>query len=142
MSYGVFTDKAQIPTDAAIATAVGEALRHWQTLIDYVNSHYKTSQELKFYGVNYGWALRIKKSGKALLALYPGNDYFTVLVILNSNQLNQVMQLDLDPYIMTTIQQASLIIEGKWLFFKITPASQINIMHNIEELIKIRASKK
>jgi len=142
MSYGVFIDKTHIPTDAEIDMAVGEAWRHWQTLLDFVNSHYKTSRELKFYGVNYGWALCFKKSGKALLALYPGNDYFTVLVILNSNQLNQATQLDLDPYIMTTIQQASLIIEGKWLFLKITPLSQINIIHNIEELIKIRASIK
>ena len=65
MSKGFFTDKTVKPDFTDIINVIGSAGEDWGILHKYLTEDLKLKGEFKFYGVNYGWALRFTKSGKS-----------------------------------------------------------------------------
>lgn len=135
MSKGFFTDKTVKPDFADILNVIGSAGADWDMLLKYLTGDLKLKGEFKFYGVNYGWALRFTKSGKSVAALYPGKDYFTVQVILNKNQIERALSEITDAVIIKTINDTEQIYEGKWIFLTINGATD---MKEIIKMIQIR----
>ena len=82
MGIGIFTDKSHPPTMKQILDALGDQRSAWEAFVTFVRAKYSSQEEWKFYGKNYGWALRFRKSGKALLSLYPAEESSIVQVIL------------------------------------------------------------
>ncbi len=76
MSKGVFTDKSHKPTENEIFNALETKKILWTKLLDFIKMHYRSNGEYAFYGKNYSWAFRFKKSGKALISLYPNDNCF------------------------------------------------------------------
>lgn len=118
MSKGAFTDKTSRPTTEAIQTELGKTYALWNSLTDYL-AKVKLKGEMKFYGVNYGWALRFTKSGKSVVALYPAHEAFTVQIILNKAQTEAALQSNVSHAIISLIEQTEAIHEGKWLYTEI-----------------------
>lgn len=131
MSKGFFTDKTSKPVEPDIQKAIGEAVHNWNFLSDFLINELKAKGEYKFYGVNYGWALRYNKSGKSVIALYPGKDGFTIQIILNKNQVDAALSNDLDARIIQKINNTESICEGKWVYLQIDKDS------NVEDIIKL-----
>ena len=139
MSKGFFTDKTSKPTDSDIINIIGKARNNWDSLSHYVKTELNLKGDFKFYGINYGWALRFNKSGKSIIALYPDKNCFTVQVILNKNQVKSALSEDLDIEIVKIIRDTESIHEGKWIYLKIDNAAEIK---DIIKLINIRISVK
>lgn len=135
MSKGFFTNKNSKPTDAELIDIVGRAKNKWESLIYYLTDDLHLKGELKFYGINYGWALRFNKSGKSVIALYPNEDCITVQIILNNNQTNKAFSSDLSPKIIQIINDTETICEGKWIYLNIDEDTEIN---DIVKLIDLR----
>ena len=136
MSYGIYTDRKQRPTEDEVAKIVSSKYDLWKNLITFINRKYKTKSEYKFYGKNYGWALRFNKSGKSLIAFYPGNNEFTVQIILNKEQIYKALKSEISKKIISIIKSTSFVHEGKWLFIRITNKNDLN---EIKTLLQIRA---
>src|SRR5271157_2788915 len=64
MSWGIFIDKNYKPTIEDTYNTLSISKPLFVYLVNYIESNFKTHYELKFYGKNYGWALRFNKSGK------------------------------------------------------------------------------
>lgn len=71
MSKGIFTDKNHIPGQSEVAEVLSTAEPLWNSLCEFIEGNYKIKGEFKFYGKNFGWALRYRKSGKVLISMYP-----------------------------------------------------------------------
>ncbi|MDR3574990.1 MAG: DUF3788 family protein [Anaerolineaceae bacterium] len=125
MPIGAYTDKNHLPSPEEIQEGLGAQWATWQELSQFVIETYKPSSEFKFYGKNYGWALRFRKSGKALLSLYPGREGFTVQMILSEDQIRRAKQNELGENSLGAIDAANPYPEGRWLFIAMQSAGDL-----------------
>ena len=116
MSIGVFTDRSKMPDARNIDGAVGLAELNWRKLNDFLATTLKLKGELKFYGVNYGWAIRYAKSGKSVVALYPDRDSFTVQIIMKRQQLTAAYEHGVSDTTKEAVNRATDFKEGRWVF--------------------------
>jgi len=135
MSKGFFTDKTFEPTDNDILNIIGKAKNNWEFLFRTITQELNLKGDFKFYGINYGWAIRFNKYGRSIIALYPNKDSFTVQIILNNKQVESALSQDLDTKIIKTINDTESIHEGKWIYLKIDNESDLK---GILKLINIR----
>lgn len=139
MSKGIFTDKEKKPDARSIGQAIGPAKKNWSTLTDFLDSELKIKGELKFYGVNYGWAVRYSKSGKSVIALYPNQDSFTVQIILNASQVRAALQQNLASRTEEIVRNTSGFREGKWIYLVVDHKTNVK---EIETLVDVRLKVK
>jgi hypothetical protein len=120
VSIGAFTDKSRMPFAADLKASVRSKLLIWEDLARFGEETCRREGEWKFYGKNYGWALRYRKAGKAFMSLYPGKDGLTVQVILTDEQVARARAFDLSDKVRTLMEGAHPYPEGRWLFIPIT----------------------
>jgi hypothetical protein len=116
MSRGVFADKEIKPSDNDIDQCLGQVKPLWDNLTCFVTDKYNVQGEFKFYGKNLGWALRYKKSGRVLIALYPGDGEYTVQIILNEEQVKNALSTDISTETRKIIAESRKFREGKWVY--------------------------
>jgi hypothetical protein len=121
MSKGIFTDKRKKPGLKEIEAAVGRALMNWKELNDFLTAAMKLKGEWKFYGVNYGWAIRYAKSGKSVVALYPDKDGFTAQVILKRPHVEAAFAKGVSAATKDAVNRATDFKEGRWVFVHVDP---------------------
>ena len=138
MSKGIFTDKNYKPTNEEVLNAISYAKPLWDNLINFIENNYKIKGEFKFYGKNFGWALRYRKSGKVLISLYPGKDEFMIQIILNGIEVENALKLNLTPETTRIIVEQPSIREGKWIYLKITPNSNLQVIQNLILVITLK----
>ena len=137
MSIGLFVDKAHPPTMEQIFEAVGPRRPAWGELTRLLREQFKAREEFKFYGRNYGWALRFRKSGKALVSLYPTGRSFTIQIILGAAETRKARGLRLGKHVERIIDEAHPYPEGRWLFIPVTSVRDIK---DVERLLMLKGS--
>ncbi len=73
-------DKERQPRMREIVASIGAKRK--ERLARFIAGNYRIKSDFAFYGKNYGWALRLRKEGKALLSVYPGKGAFTIQIVL------------------------------------------------------------
>ena len=136
MSVGAFTDKEHQPTMRAVLTVIGYKRRLWQNLTKFIANNYQVRGEFKFYGKNYGWAVRYRKGGKALVSLYPGKESFTAQIVLGQKGAKEALNLQLGRNVRKTIQEAREFPEGRWLFIKVGSDQDLQ---DVQELMAVKS---
>lgn len=136
MAIGVFADKEHRPTGEEILAAVGSSRAWWENLNRFVAENYRTREDFAFYGKNYGWALRFRKGGKALLSMYPGQDSFTVQIILGPTQAEKALSLDIGENARKIIQEAHQFAEGRWVFLRVESEQDLA---DVEQLLMVKS---
>lgn len=137
MSKGIFTDRNIKPTARMIDSAIGEAVRGWKELNDFLSTTMKLKGELKFYGVNYGWAIRYAKSGKSVIALYPAENSFTAQIIMKHEQVEAALKHRLSVETKAAMERAHNFKEGRWVYLDIGPSGDIK---DVETLVSVRVA--
>jgi hypothetical protein len=139
MSKGTFTDKDHKPAENEIFDVIAFSWPLWDNLTDFIEDNYNIKGEFKFYGKNFGWALRYRKSGRVLISLYPGNEGFMVQIILNGDEVKKALELDLDLETRKVIVETAPIREGKWIYLEMGSDTSLN---DIKKLIMVRSALK
>ena len=137
MAYGAFTDRASRPNEAEVEAVLGVAALLWNQLSAFVESSMRVRSEWKFYGKDYGWALAFKKSGRAVVSLYPNVGSFTAQVILKDDRIALITEELMIPELRAAIEGASPYAEGHWIFLAVTSPRELEV---VEKLVEIRAS--
>jgi hypothetical protein len=132
---GAFTERTTQPGEAEIESTLAGAAPLWKDLVAFVENSFRVCSDWKFYGKNYGWALAYKKSGKALVALYPGVRSFTALFILKDDQIARVPSELLIPGLRAAIDTANPYAEGRWIFLTVASEHELEVA---KKLIEIR----
>ncbi len=138
MSIGSFTDKAHQPTSEEIEAAIEPWQQAWQDLAAYVRETYAAKEDFGFYGKNYGWALRFRKGGKALLSLYPVQGGFTIQAILGEAHVAEALKLPLGEHVQQIITGAHPYPEGRWLFIPVMTAQDLD---DVKTLLAVKSSR-
>jgi hypothetical protein len=136
VSYGAFIDRTSRPSEAEVEAALEGANPLWKDLVAFVESSFRVRSDWKFYGKNYGWALAFKKSGKALVSLYPGAGSFTAQLILKDDQISVVPGELMIPELRAAIDADNPYAEGRWIFLAVVSERELRV---VKRLIEIRA---
>jgi hypothetical protein len=138
MIIGLFTDKAQRPTDAQVHEAIGPRLPLWQTLLQFIRDQYSVQEDFRFmYGEKYGWALRFRIKKRLLIALYPAQGGFTAQVILKPDAIKKAQRMKPSRNVQQAIDRAHPYPEGRWLFIPIEAKKDLR---DFQLLVELRAS--
>jgi len=136
VSYGAFTDRTSRPGEAEIEVALAGAAALWSEIVSFVEDSFRVRSDWKFYGKNYGWSLAFKKSGKALVSLYPDAGSFTAQVILKEDQIARAPSELLIPELRAAIDGANPYAEGRWVFLAVSSERELEV---VKRLVEIRA---
>lgn len=137
-SEGAFLDStAAPPSEGEIAAAVGPTWPLWQRLQAWVGATYGVSGEPLFTGREHGWALRFRRSGKALLTLAPrAEGGFRALVVIGPSHWDAVEALPLTPRVRATWTQAKPYPDGRWIFTEVPDGATVR---DLEQLIALKS---
>jgi hypothetical protein len=125
LSIGAFVDKEHQPTMEEIRALIGSKKELWENLTGFIAGNYRVRSDLTFYGKNYGWALRFRKAGKALLSMNPREGSFTVQIILGEATAEEAARLKLGKNVKKVLQNAHQFPEGRWLFVRVGSTQDI-----------------
>ena len=108
-----FIGKAEAPTDADLAAALGDAKRLWDGLIaDMADRHGVAVQEWSSYSLKAGWALRLKRGKRTILWMSPCAGSFRVMFILGGKAVVAARQSGLSARLLRIIDEAPKYAEG------------------------------
>ena len=136
MSHGAFTERASRPDEAEVEAVLGVAALLWNQLSAFVESSMRVRSEWKFYGKDYGWALAFKKSGRAVVSLYPSAGSFTAQVILKDDRIALIPEELMIPELRAAIESAKPYAEGRWIFLAVSSSRELEV---VKKLIAVRA---
>jgi len=136
MSIGIFTDKAHQPTLDEVFAAVGPKRPAWEALTQFVADNYRVPGEWKFYGKNYGWAMRFRRGSQALLSLYPGQNGFTAQIVLSEPLVEHALILKFGKNVRQTIASAREYPEGRWLFIQVRSSKDVQ---DVQQLLALKS---
>lgn len=136
MAVGKFVDKRHQPTMREIFSSIGAKRRFWERLAEFLANNYRVKTDFAFYGKNYGWALRFRKAGKALLSMYPGKGVFMVQIVLAATLAKETFDLQLGKNVGNVLKSARDFPEGRWLFIPIESERDIE---DVEKLLALKA---
>jgi hypothetical protein len=139
LAVGVFVDKQHQPAMEEILGSVGSKKDLWNKLERFVAENYRAKRDFVFYGKNYGWALRFRKAGKALLSVYPGKDSFAVQIVLRQTPAEKGSDLNLGKNVRNVLEKAHQFPEGRWLFIKVNSKQDIS---DIQRLLLLKVQPK
>lgn len=128
MSYGHFVDKTITPDEESIEATVGVKYSEWKEICSYLVLETNAKAEWKFYGKNYGWALRFTRKGRSIVALYPRVGDFYIQVILNAEQEKRVYSEISDRVLHEKLSATPTIVEGKWLYVTFLELGSVDLL--------------
>jgi hypothetical protein len=108
-----FIGRAERPTDADLAGALGATKPLWDGLIaDMAHRHDVAIQEWKSYSLKAGWALRLKRAKRTILWMAPCEGSFRVSFILGERAVLAARQSGLSARLLKIIDEAPKYPEG------------------------------
>ena len=116
MTVGHFSKRGQQPSREEIRSALGSAYPLWESLTSFVETRYQIQGKWSTWGPeNFGWGLRYRCRGKALVALYPQKDLIIAQVVLGKAQAERALGLTLGEKASQVLRDASQFRDGRWL---------------------------
>jgi hypothetical protein len=142
MPISSFAEKEHQPTMNEVFATVGSKRGLWEKLTRFVSDNFGINQgDFRFYGKNYGWALRFRKAGKALISLYPGKEGFTAQIIIGRNEAEKAFNLTLGKNARKTLEDSREFHEGRWLFIRVESDQDAGDVQQLL-IVKSRPAKK
>ena len=115
--FGAFTTKARRPTEAACRKVLARARAAWDNLLGHLAETHHLAGKLEWmYGERYGWALRFRKGGRFVTAVYPNRGRFFAQVVLGKSQVALAKKAGLPASVRKVFAAAKDYPEGRWLF--------------------------
>lgn len=135
MAISYFADKSAQPVAREIELVLGSAFPLWESLVGYLAENYQMAGDLSYGGKNYGWNLWYRKSGKALVSLYPQSGSFVAQVVLGKEQVEKALALELGAKVGGMLRDTPQLHDGKWLFIPITTQEEVR---DVEQLLLLK----
>ena len=139
MSIGYFLNKEQCPSQKEIEKTLGLTKSLWNEMVKFLIESYSNNEEFKFYGKNYGWALRFRKGSKSVASLYPNDKSFIGQIILVEKEIKATLRMNLSNTVSEVIKKATSYLEGRWLFITIKTVRDVK---EFKQLIELKFPKR
>ena len=138
MTKGHFVNHAHQPSPEDIRLALGSAHPLWERLTRFIETNYQIVGEWSTWGpAGYGWGLRYRRKGKALIALYPQKEMIIAQVVLGKTQAERALSLKLGDKVSKILKKAPQLRDGRWLHVHIHTEADAEDVERLL-LVKIR----
>ena len=122
----------QEPNYGSVREALGKAGAGWDDLVGHLAEVYSLKGSFHFmYGQRYGWALRFRRGGKLIAAMYPNRGRLTVQVVLGRAQVTMGTEMRLSSSISKVLKAAKDYPEGRWLFVPVRSREDAREMRSL-----------
>jgi hypothetical protein len=131
-------DRNHKPGKEDIYKAIGnDAKKGWDGIQKFMAKYYEIEPETVFYGSNYGWNIRYRKSGKTLCSLFPEKGSFTFLIVLGKKEVERAIEMlnEFDKTIQDIILNTEQLHDGRWLWIRVYKNEK---MEDMKKLIQIK----
>ena len=135
-------EKNQEPTEEEMLDFMGKkASAKWTKLREFLTENYDIIPETIFYGKQYGWTIRYRKSGKTLCSLFPENGGFTVQIVLGKKEVEKFEEMikEWSPKIRDLFDNTKQLHDGRWLWID---QPEVGNMRDLARLLKIKRRPK
>ena len=135
-------DKDKKPTDNDIFEYIGEKAKDaWLDLASYMQQNYEIEPETIFYGKNYGWVVRYRKSNKTLCSFFPEKNSFTFLITFGKNEVEKFLTIENDfaEEVVGIFHGTKQLHDGRWIYIRLKDGK---LVQDIAKLITIKRKPK
>jgi len=85
-------------------------------LNQFIETNYQVTGKFSTWGpAKWGWGLRYRRKGKALIALYPQKERIMAQVILGKAQAEKALSLKLGEKVSKLLRETPQLRDGRWL---------------------------
>jgi hypothetical protein len=120
MALSAFDDKASMPDDDMVVTALGDNFRLWDNIRQHLTATYgNMNEEWKFYGKGSGWTKNIKSGKRTLFMFVPMSGAFQVYFTLGEKAVAAAHSSDLPEGITKLIPDAKQCVCGSGFRFDV-----------------------
>ena len=137
MSLSIFGEKAEVPTEDALATALGESKAFWDDIekqVESVCGNY--NDEWKFYSKKAGWSFVIRGGKRTILYLIPQDMFFKANFVFGDKAVAAAQDAGLPESIIALIMETTPYAEGRSFMFDIGSLDDVDL---VGKLISIKA---
>lgn len=104
------------PSPEELRSALGARYALWERLISFIETTYGLTGEWSRWGpAGFGWGLRFRQGGRALVALYPQRGQILAQVVLGRAQAERALGLELGDSVAEILREAPQLRDGRWL---------------------------
>ncbi len=134
-------DQLHEPTLADFTSFIADnnAKERWLNLINYLTQIDKVKIEMRYSKdvIKKGWNLKYKKGGTSLCTLYPEQDCFSILIVLNTDTIDkfEIVKEKFSQEVVDLFEKTDLYNKTKWLMIKVNNDS---ILDDVINLIKLK----
>lgn len=136
-------DRTQEPSERDIFSFISnpDAIAAWKQLTEYLETHYDLLIETIYYGDQYGWVVRYRKSGRTIVSLFPEKNSFSVLIVYGKKEIDKfsVQEPEFLPKILDVFQKTKKLHDGKWLWIRVMDST---LFEDLKKLIAIKRKPK
>jgi hypothetical protein len=130
------TNRNHPPSIEEIQLALSSRYSLWKRLTQFIDSKDQTSCEWSTWGpAEFGWGLRYRRKGKALIGLYPQQKFFIAQVVLGRTQAEQALKLNLGERVRIMLREAPQLRDGRWLSIPIMDEEDVK---DVEQLMQVK----
>ena len=136
MLEGPLTAANHQPSSEDLRTALGPAFPLWERLTRFIETVYQAAGRWSTWGpANFGWGLRYRRKGKALVALYPQEGWIIAQVVLGKAQAERALSLELGEQASRVLWEAPQLRDGRWLSIPVHDESDAQ---DVEQLLLVK----
>ena len=136
-------DKTHKPTEEDIIHFIADdkAVVAWKRMRKFLDTRYDLKPETVFYGQNYGWLIRYRKSGRTLVSLFPERGSFSVNLIYGKKEVEKFIEhkLDFSQPIIEIFQTTKQLHDGRWMWIRVTDTEY---SEDLEKMLTIKRKPK
>jgi hypothetical protein len=136
-------NRSQKPTESDISAFISDAnaIAAWKEIQEHLSTHYDLRVETIYYGDNYGWLVRYRKSKRTIVSLFPEKNSFSFLIVYGQKEIDKfsTLQSEFSPAIIEVFQKTKKLHDGKWLWVRVTDTT---LVENLKKLIAIKRKPK
>jgi lysylphosphatidylglycerol synthetase-like protein (DUF2156 family) len=139
MAPSVLDDKAVVPDDEQLETAIGKSFKLWNDIRGHIFERYdKVVEEWTHSGKNYGWSWRAKQGKRALVYLIPQKGFFLAAFCFGDKAVVAVEESNVPEAIKEGLRTARKYAEGRGIRFEVRKAGDVK---TIRTLLEIKTAK-
>lgn len=136
-------DRSREPKETDIITFISDsnAIASWKQIQEYLDTNYNLLKETIYYGDNYGWVIRYRKSGRTIVSLFPEKNSYSFLIVYGKKEIDKfsAQESEFLPAIIDVFQNTKKLHDGKWLWIRVTDSAYFE---DLKKLIAIKRKPK
>ena len=136
MATSIFDDRAVIPTDIMVDTAIADNKLLWDKLQSHVAENYEgISSEWKMYSKKAGWNLIFRQGKRTLFYFVPCESYFIIAFVLGEKAVETALNSPISEKAKTEVHDAEVCAMGHSFFIYVKIEQDLD---DIFALLKIK----